>query len=406
MKTANHIEDQQSPRPKERAGGRMSLGLRIGLTVLLLAAAAALAYGIYNGIRFRVRADSALKQETLEMAVPTVSVIHPKSQAMAEEVVLPGNVQPFVATPIFARINGYLKKWYFDIGTSVKAGQLLAEIDAPEVDQQLDQARADLNTAKANLQLAQTTAARYESLFKTESVSRQDMEDKAGDRAAKKAVMDSATSNVRRLEETQKFEKVYAPFDGVITVRNTDIGALINAGANTAGRELFDIASTGVLRVYVNVPQTYARSATPGSAADLTLAEFPGRHFPGKIARTAESIDPVSRTLLTEVDVDNAKGELLPGAYVSVHLKLASKIAPVVLPVNVLLFRSEGLRVAVVRDGKAILVPIVMGRDFGSEVEVLSGVTAHDEVILNPSDSLTSGTQVRVSEAAQKRSGK
>jgi len=313
---------------------------------------------------------------------------------------LPGNVQAFVATPIYARTNGYLKKWYFDIGSRVQAGQLLAEIETPEVDQQLDQARADLATAQANLHLAQTTAARYESLFKTDSVSRQDLEDKAGDLQAKKAIVDSATSNVRRLQETQKFQKVYAPFDGVITARNTDTGALINAGANAAGKQLFDLASTGVLRVYVNVPQTYARAATAGNPADLTLAEFPGRHFPGKIVRTADAIEPVSRTLLTEVDVENPQGELLPGAYASVHLKLGSKTAPVMLPVNALLFRSEGLRVGVVRDGKAILVPIVMGRDFGNEVEVLSGVTVKDAVILNPSDSLTSGTQVRVAEVA------
>jgi len=401
MKTLNHMEDQQPARQVERRSKRMSTGFRIALFLLLLAGAAVLAYGIYVGLRSRVRADSALKQETLEAAVATVSITHPKPQALAEEVVLPGNVQAFVATPIYARINGYLKKWYFDIGSRVKAGQLLAEIEAPEVDRQLDQARADLNTAKANLQLAQTTAARYETLFKTESVSRQDLEDKTGDLAAKKAIVDSSTSNVRRLEETQGFEKVYAPFDGVITARNTDIGALINAGASAAGRELFDIASTSVLRVYVNVPQTYARSATPGNPADLTLAEFPGRHFTGKIVRTAEAIDPTSRTLLTEVDVDNPNGELLPGAFVSMHLKLASKIAPVVLPVNALLFRAEGLRVGVVRDGKAVLVPIVMGRDFGNQVEVVSGITAQDAVILNPSDSLTSGMQVRVAEGGK-----
>ena len=400
MKTVNQIEGQHSPRQAERPGRRMSTGFRVVLFLLLVAGALALAYGIYMGIRSRVRADTALSQETAEMAVATVSVIHPKPQTVAEEIVLPGNVQAFVATPIYARTNGYLKKWYFDIGSRVQAGQLLAEIETPEVDQQLDQARADLATAQANLHLAQTTAARYESLFKTDSVSRQDLEDKAGDLQAKKAIVDSATSNVRRLQETQKFQKVYAPFDGVITARNTDTGALINAGANAAGKQLFDLASTGVLRVYVNVPQTYARAATAGNPADLTLAEFPGRHFPGKIVRTADAIEPVSRTLLTEVDVENPQGELLPGAYASVHLKLGSKTAPVMLPVNALLFRSEGLRVGVVRDGKAILVPIVMGRDFGNEVEVLSGVTVKDAVILNPSDSLTSGTQVRVAEVA------
>jgi RND family efflux transporter MFP subunit len=208
----------------------------------------------------------------------------------------------------------------------------------------------------------------------------------------------TAWATFTRLEEMQRFQKIYAPFDGVITARNTDIGALIDAGANSAGKELFDIAATSELRVFVNVPQAYSRAATPGSMADLTLAELPSRHFFGKIARTADAIDPGSRTLLTEVDVTNTTGELLPGAFVTVHLKLAAHSTAVVLPVNTLIFRSEGMQVAVVRNGRTVLAPVTIGRDFGTEVEVVAGVDRNDEVIENPSDSLTSGAAVRVAE--------
>ncbi len=384
---SNHEAGQAPPRLT------LSLGIAIGLVICCVAGA--IAYSVVTGLASRARAATTLKQQTLEMAVPAVSVIHPKRGAMTEEVVLPGNAQAYVATPIFARTNGYLSKWYFDIGARVKSGQLLAEIETPEIDRQLDQARADLATAQANLDLAKTTADRYQALFKSDSVAKQDVEDKVGDLHAKKAMVDSASYNVKRLEETQRFQKVYAPFDGVITARNVDYGALINAGGNAPGKELFDIASTSQLRVYVNVPQMYSRDVKPGGRAELTLAEFPGRRFPGKIVRSSDSIDPASRTLLTEVDVDNPNGELLPGAFLSVHFKLGVKVGTVVIPVNTMIFRSEGMRVAVVRDNKAELVPITIGRDYGTEVEVLSGVTEQDEVIENPSDSLTSGTQVR-----------
>jgi RND family efflux transporter MFP subunit len=369
---------------------------RIALLLVLVAAAAVLAFEIRSGIVSRVRADQTLTSETLDRAVQSVAVVHPRTQPAAEEIMLPGAIQAFVAAPIYARTNGYLKKWYFDIGARVKTGQLLAEIETPEIDRQLDQARADLATAQANYELARTTADRYQGLLAGESVSKQDVEDRVGDLHAKKAIVDSASFNVRRLEEMQHFQKIYAPFDGVITARNTDIGALIDAGANSPGKELFDLSATNQLRVFVNVPQAHARAAKAGSAADLTLPELPGKHFYGKVARTAEAIDPTARTLLTEVDVNNEKGDLLPGAYVLVHLKLGSGGSAVVLPVNTLIFRSEGLRVARVRDGKADLVPVTMGRDFGNEVEVIAGVTAQDSVIENPSDSLTSGTVVRV----------
>ena len=381
---------------------RVGAGLWIAIAVLLCGAAGVIAYDIVMGISSRLQAASRLKAQTLEMAVPAVSLVHPRRGAPAEEVVLPGNAQAYVATPIYARTNGYLKSWYFDIGAKVKSGQLLAEIETPEVDRQLDQARADLATAGANYDLAKTTAARYQALFKSDSVAKQDVDDKVGDMTAKKAMVDSATYNVRRLEEMQRFQKVYAPFDGVITARNIDIGALINAGANSPGRELFDIAATGKLRVYVNVPQSYSREVHPGGAADLTLDEYPGRRFPGRIVRSSDSIDPASRTLLTEVDVENPTGQLLPGAFVSVHLKLRTKPGTVIVPVNALIFRSEGMRVAVVRANHADLVPVALGRDYGTEIEVLSGVTVDDEIIENPPDSLTSGTEVQPVKAAAK----
>ncbi|HEX4232505.1 MAG TPA: efflux RND transporter periplasmic adaptor subunit [Bryobacteraceae bacterium] len=396
------MSTQQTVSPDRQSTPRVSTTLRVAIAVVICAVLAAIAYDIVNGIESRVHAATALKQQSLEMAIPTVSVIHSRPGANVEEVVLPGNAEAYVATPIYARINGYLKSWNFDIGAHVKAGQLLAVIETPEVDRQLDQARADLATAEANYDLSRTTATRYQTLLRTDSVAKQDVDDRLGDLQAKKAMLDSAAFNVRRLEEMQHFQKVYAPFDGVITARNVDIGALIDAGGNTPGKELFDIAATNRLRVYINVPQQYSRDVRPGGAADLTQAEFPGRRFPGKIVRTSDSIDPVSRTLLTEVDVDNPTGELLPGAFLSVHLKLRSETAAVVIPVNTLIFRSHGMQVAVVRDNKAELAPITIGRDYGTEVEVVSGLTPQDAIIENPSDSLTSGTEVRPLEASQK----
>ena len=393
---------QQTVGPDRQSAPRISRSFRVAVAVVACALVAAIGYDIFNGIESRVHAATALKAQSLEMAIPTVSVIYSKPGGSVEEVVLPGNAQAYVATPIYARTNGYLKSWNFDIGAHVKAGQLLALIETPEVDRQLDQARADLATAQANYDLSRTTAERYQTLLKTDSVAKQDVDDRVGDLQAKKAMLDSAAFNVRRLEEMQHFQKVYAPFDGVITARNIDIGALIDAGGNAPGKELFDIAATNRLRVYINVPQQYSRDVKPGGAADLTQAEFPGRRFPGKIVRTSDSIDPVSRTLLTEVDVDNPTGELLPGAFLSVHLKLKSATAAVVIPVNTLIFRSNGMEVAVVRDNKAELVPITIGRDYGTAVEVVSGLTARDAIIENPSDSLTSGTEVRPLERSQK----
>jgi RND family efflux transporter MFP subunit len=370
------------------------------LALFLIAAVVAVSMVVSRGINARLQAASGLTQVTQELAIPTVAVIHPKHGAPADEVVLPGNIQAFTDAPIYARTNGYLKRWYVDLGARVKEGQLLAEIETPEVDKQLDQTRADLATAEANLRLAETTAARWQDLLKTDSVSKQETDEKVGDLKAKMAIVDSGRSNVKRLQDLQSFQKIYAPFEGVITARNTDVGQLISAGTGVVTKELFHLAATNQLRVYVSVPQVYSRSAVPGVKAELTLAEFPGRRFPGKLVRTAESIDSASRTLLAEVDVDNSAGHLLPGAYAEVHLKLPSKTGALILPVNTLLFRSEGLQVGVIRDGgKAVLVPVTMGKDFGTEVEILTGITEKDSVIVNPPDSLASGTAVHVASA-------
>jgi RND family efflux transporter MFP subunit len=309
--------------------------------------------------------------------------------------VLPGNMQAFIDTPIWARASGYLRVWYVDIGARVKQGQLLAEIEAPEVDHQLQQAREQLATDEANLKLSQITADRYNTLFKTDSVAKQDVDNAVQAAAANSATVKSARANVARLEQLVSYEKVYAPFGGVITARNIDVGALVDAGTNTPGKELFHLASTATLRVYVNVPEIYSRAARPGVDAYLTLSEFPGRQFHGTIVRNADAIDTSSRTLLVEVDVKNRTGELLPGSYVSVHLKLPSKGQAVTVPVNTLLFRSEGLRVAVVRNGRTQLVPVSLGHDFGDSVEIISGIKKDDAVIVNPSDSIVSGEKVQ-----------
>lgn len=409
MKVENRVEntvpqevDLKPAIPRQR----VSPGLLAGVLLVLLVGAAALAFSIHSGIRSRVEADSALVKATQDSAVPRVAVAHPQPVSAAQEIVLPGNAQAFVDSPIYARTNGYLKKWYVDIGEHVKAGQLLAEIDSPEVDQQLAQARADLATAEANVRLAKVTAQRYENLLKTDSVAKQDVDEKIGDRDAKQAAVDAATANVKRLAEMQSFEKVLAPFDGVITARAIDIGTLVDAGANGTGKELFHLASNGKLRIFVNVPEVDSRAARPGAIADLTLEEYPARKFHGTIVRTSNAIDPKSRTLLTEVDVENSRGELLPGAYVQVHLRLPSGGTAMTVPVSALLFRSEGLRLGVVRAGRAELIPVTLGRDFGSSVEVVSGLHADDWVIANPSDSLTSGSPVEPVESKTESTSK
>jgi len=356
----------------------------------------AMAMMVSRGIEARTRAAAVLAGETRDSAIPTVSVIRPAAGAPSDELVLPGNIEAFTDTPVYARTSGYLKKWYVDIGARVDAGELLAEIETPEIDQQLKQARAELETVRANYRLAQTTAERYRNLLKSESVSQQDTEEKAGDLAAKKAAVDAAAANVDRLQDLQSFQKIYAPFDGVITARNIDVGALINAGSNGTGKELFHIAATGRMRVYVQVPEVNSPAARPGAPVELTLAELPGRRFRAKIVRTSGSIDPSSRTLLAEVDVDNPSGVLLPGAYVEVHLKLRATGRSLVVPVNAVLFRTEGLTVAAVRGGRVALLPITVGHDYGNTLEVVSGLDGGEELIANPPDSIEAGQEVRV----------
>jgi len=374
--------------------------------LLLLAAAVLVVAGavVIRGISSRTRAAAMVKQETLDESVPSVAVIHPKLGAMKDEVVLPGNIQAFTDSPIYARTSGYLTKWYSDIGARVKTGQLLAEIESPEVDQQLAQARAELGTSQANLKLAELTMVRYQNLLKLEAIAKQDVDNAVGAWEADKATVASQAANVKRLEQLVSFEKVYAPFEGVITARNTDIGALVNAGNGGAAQELFHLASTDKLRVFVSVPQAYSRSAIPGVTADITLNEFPGQRFHGKLVRNAESINAATRTLLSEIDLDNPSGRLLPGAFAEVHLKLQDEEPALVLPVTALIFRAEGMQVAVIRPSerggdKANLVAVTLGRDFGTEIEVTSGITAHDSVIVSPPDSLTAGQQVRVEPA-------
>jgi len=404
MEVVTNQRDQAEAPASERAqyGGLPSPGSKVTRAVMLLLIVAVVALVVIWGISSRRKANAQLSQETHDLAIPTVSVIHPKLGAPQQEIVIPGNMQPYTDAPIFARTNGYLKKWYADIGANVKAGQLLAEIDSPEVDQQLQQARADLATAQANMSLAEITATRYKDLQKTDSVAQQDVDNATGNYDARKSAVESAQANVKRLQDMQAFEKVYAPFDGLITARNTDIGQLIDSGSSGGtARELYHIAALNPLRVYVNVPQLNSPEIRPGLHADLVLAEFPGRKFQGTVVRSSGAIDNTSRTLLTEVDVDNSAHVLKPGGYVEVHLKMPSPVNTFTLPVNTTIFKSAGLQVAVVKDGKTIsLIPVTPGRDFGTVIEIVAGLKGDESVVLNPSDSLTEGTPVRVAESA------
>ena len=386
----------ETTHPAETLEASSSQSRLPGSFLLLLAlTAAVIAIVVVFGIHSRLAAETRLQQTTNQAAIPSVSVTHPHPGDRAQELVLPGNTQAFIDSPIYARTNGYLKRWYVDIGARVSRGQLLAEIETPELDQQLRQAQAELATAEANLNLSQITAARDQNLLKTHSVSTQERDNAVNGSAANLATVQSNQANVARLEQLQSFEKVYAPFDGIITARDTDVGALIDAGAN-APKELFHIASITRLRVYVAVPEVYSLAARSGAPADLTLDEYPGELFHGTLVRNSNSIDTVSRTLLVEVDVDNGRSRLMPGAYVQVHLKLPEGARALVVPANALLFRRDGLQVGVVRDGKAELVRVTPGHDYGDSMEILSGLQPTDNVILSPSDSLTSGTPVQI----------
>jgi len=365
----------------------------IAITAVLTACAA---LAIVTGLHSRLTAETRLRESAQASAIPYVDVVSPKASADADEIALPGSTSAFNDTPIYARTSGYVKHWYVDIGARVKKGQLLATIETPELDQQLQQARADLENAEANLQLATTTAARWQHLLETDSVSHQETDQAVSDLHSKQALVNSSKANVERLEQLQAFERVTAPFDGVVTARNTDIGALVQAGDNSGPKELFHIAAIQTLRVYVAVPEIYAVLVKTGEQAKLKLDALPGETLTGTIVRNADAIDATSRTLNVEVDVDNPTGRLLPGAYAFVHLRVPPHPGSVTVPSNALLFRAEGLRVGVVRNGHVELTPISIGQDYGSTVEVISGLSARDTVIVNPSDSLANGAAVQL----------
>ena len=358
----------------------------------------AIALGVWGEIS-RVLARSELVKQNTDAAIPTVTTTTAEPSAAGEELVLPGAVQAFMEAPIYARTNGYLKSWNTDIGTQVTKGQVLAQIESPEVDQQLSQSLADLATARANENLSKSTNARWQALLATQSVSKQDADEKEGDAAAKTAAADSAAANVARLRDLESFKRVVAPFTGVITARNTDVGALINAG-QSAGTELFRIADTHKLRVFVRVPEPFAATTAPGLEAQLRFAEQSNRAFPAKVVRTSNSLDPTLRTLQVELELDNAKGEIFPGAYAEVHFKLPPSAETLRLPANTVLFRSAGLQVATLDSQQRVkLKSIVQGRDFGNSIEVLSGLAPHETVVLNPPDSIADGVQVRIAVA-------
>jgi RND family efflux transporter MFP subunit len=344
----------------------------------------------------------ALANETEKMAVPSVQVIHATVEPGQEDLVLPSTTQAYVESPIYARTSGYLVRWYHDIGSRVRKGELLADIDTPEVDQQLSQARADLGTSKANEDLSKITATRFQELIKTDGVSKQEVDNAVGDFAAKKATTAASEANVRRLEELESFKHIYAPFSGVLTQRNIDPGNLINAGNGGAGQALFNLAQTDPIRAYVRVPEVYAPNIRAGITASLELVQYPGRRFEGKVVRTADAIDLASRTLNTEVDVPNKSGELLPGGYAQVHLGVKATGEHLVVPVNALLFRAEGLRVVVIDENhKTHLQQMTIGRDYGTTLEVLQGLKSTDWIVLNPADSLEEGMQVNVKQVKQ-----
>jgi RND family efflux transporter MFP subunit len=386
-------QDEKMQQSENRAPEKLSPKRALVILVVVFCIAAVLAIW---GIIPRLRARTTLQDQTNALAAPSVLVIKPIPGRPHQEVVLPGSLNAYTDSPIYARTNGYLQKWYFDIGARVKQGQLLAVISAPELDQQLQQAQGELATADANAKVAQQNATRYQDLLSTDSVSKQETDNFTSQASATSATVRALQANVQRLKELQSYTRIYAPFDGVITARNVDVGQLVDSGA---AREMFHMAALQTLRVYVNVPQIYSLSMKPGLMADLTLAEYPGRKFPARLVRTSDSIDPASRTLLVEFNVDNRKGELIPGAYAQVHFKVKPDGPAFMIPVSALIFRSEGLRVAtVVNNNTARLIAITMGEDDGKYVQITGGLDENSRVIENPPDSIVEGETVSVVE--------
>ena len=384
----------QEPRPAKPNKGAKYLVLAMVLLLIVAGAATLLS---------RLGEKRALAKETEELAVPNVVVIQPNAEPPQQELILPSTLEAFVESPIYARTNGYLARWYKDIGSKVNKGELLAEIETPEVDQELSQARAARTQAEAQLELAKTSAERWESLRKMDAVAQQEADERTSNYAQLQAAVASAAANVRRLEQLESFKHIYAPFSGTVIRRNTDVGALINAGNSGNNQELFVIAQISPIRVYVDVPEIYAASVRPGLVAQIELPSLPEQRFSGKVARTADAIDPSTRTLRTEIDVPNNDGKLYPGSYGQVHFDVRVSRARFSVPVNALLFRGEGTRAAVVgSDGKVHLKPVVIGRDYGTDVEILNGLDASDSLVLNPSDSLEEGQPVHVTKPGNK----
>ena len=385
-----------SPEPNHEPAKKPSFILLVVIGLLLIT-------GAVITVVLRLGERRALAKETEILAVPTVTVIQPKAEPPQHDLVLPSSLEAFTESPIYARTSGYLARWYKDIGSKVQKGQLLADIDTPEVDQELMQARAARDQAQAQLSLAKSSAERWETLRKMDAVAQQETDEKTSGATQGEAALASAAANVRRLEQLESFKHIYAPFTGTITRRNTDIGALINAGNSGSNQELFVAAQLDPIRVYVAVPEVYAPAVRMGLPAAIELPAFPGQRFTGKVARTAESIDPATRTLRTEIDVPNRDGKLFPGSYAQVHFGVNVTIARMSVPVNALLFRAEGPRAAVVgSDNKVHLRPVTIGQDYGTEVEILNGLEANDSIVLNPSDSLEDGQPVNVSKAGNR----
>ena len=384
-----NAESASAPSVNRRGFGRVAVN-----SALLIAVLAGLL--TFQDSHARSVAKATLTQDTLKAAIPSVDVVHPSLGAASSEVILPAGVQGFIDSPVYARTSGYLLHWNADIGTHVKKGELLAEIQTPELDQQVQQAQSDLATAQANYQFAEITADRWQKLLQKNAVSKQETDQATSDLNARRAALSAQQANVRRVRQLQSFEKIYAPFDGVITARNTDIGDLIQAGENTTPQELFHLSAINRLRVFVPVPEVYQNVLKSVRTVSISSDAYPREHFTGTIARSSDAIDPLSRTLKVEVDIANPNALLLPGAYVFVHLPLPADVASLTIPSNALLFRQEGLRVGVVRDGRVQLVPISIGHDYGDTVEVTAGLTRMDQVVLNPSDSLVSGTGVEI----------
>jgi RND family efflux transporter MFP subunit len=401
VEAANESKNPETPDEKPtpvdlvgRSFKRVAVICGLGLAMLI-------AIATFWGMHTRSVAGTALAKETRAAATPSVDVVHPSVSAASYEVVLPASVQGFMDSPVYARTSGYLLHWYADIGTHVKKGEVLADIQTPELDQQVQQAQSDLATAQANYQLAQITADRWQKLLLKNAVSKQESDQFSSDLNARRSALSAQEANVRRLQQLQGFEKIYAPFDGVITARNTDIGDLIQAGENTTHQELFHLSAIDRLRVFVPVPEIYQSALHSVKQVSLTSDGYPSERFTGTIARSSDSIDPLSRTLRVEVDIDNPKALLFPGAYVFVHLPLPAASQAPAIPSNALLFRQEGLRVGVVRNGRVQLVPISIGHDYGNTVEVTAGLSPQDQVVVNPSDSLVSGTRVEINTSTQ-----